>query len=168
MVTYPQLKAMLSHCDVQLFDVREPQEFQEGHIPDAVNIPRRRPPNCCRAFREPLTSFGSVSVNSSGRGGRVLEAVPRAVSAEVQREGSWERRREHCVLLQERQQELQSSFHGTAAGFHQVNQPGFVIIRLFSPIIQHLNGKIQISLFTWVLNELMDSPSPVCLFLFKI
>lgn len=95
-----------------------------------------------------LSFHFSLCLNSSGRGGRVHEAVPRAVSAEVQREGSWERRQQHCVLLQERQQELQSSLHGTTAGFHQVNQPVFVIIWLFSTIIQHL--KIQMSLFTWV------------------
>ncbi|TWW70961.1 thiosulfate:glutathione sulfurtransferase [Takifugu flavidus] len=38
-VTYPQLKTMLSNRDVQLFDVREPEEYQEGRIPDAVNVP---------------------------------------------------------------------------------------------------------------------------------
>lgn len=139
---------MLSNRDVQLFDVREPQEYQEGRIPDAVNVPRKYYPNCRRAFQEHLFSFLFVSGNSSGRGGRVLEAVPRAVPAEVQREGSWERRQQHRVLLQERQQELQSSYHGTTAGFHQVTQPVFVIIWLFSTVIQHL--KIQMFLFTWV------------------
>lgn len=39
---------MLSNRDVQLFDVREPQEYQEGWIPDAVNVPRRyHPDNSC-------------------------------------------------------------------------------------------------------------------------
>ncbi|CAG04236.1 unnamed protein product [Tetraodon nigroviridis] len=38
-VTYPQLKTMLSNRDVQLFDVREPDEYQEGRIPEAVNMP---------------------------------------------------------------------------------------------------------------------------------
>ncbi|KAM6977667.1 thiosulfate:glutathione sulfurtransferase [Aplochiton taeniatus] len=38
-VTYKQLKAMLAQHDVQLFDVRNPEEFQAGHIPDSVNIP---------------------------------------------------------------------------------------------------------------------------------
>ncbi|XP_034428213.1 thiosulfate:glutathione sulfurtransferase [Hippoglossus hippoglossus] len=38
-VTYSQLKTMLSVRDIQLFDVRNPDEYQAGHIPDAVNIP---------------------------------------------------------------------------------------------------------------------------------
>lgn len=38
-VTYSQLKTMLSNRSVQLFDVRNPDEFQAGRIPHAVNIP---------------------------------------------------------------------------------------------------------------------------------
>uniref|UniRef100_A0A672RRF6 Si:ch211-161h7.8 n=1 Tax=Sinocyclocheilus grahami TaxID=75366 RepID=A0A672RRF6_SINGR len=38
-VTYEQLKAMLANHSVQLFDVRNPDEFQAGRIPDSVNIP---------------------------------------------------------------------------------------------------------------------------------
>lgn len=38
-VTYWQLKTMLSTRDIQLFDVRNPDEYQAGRIPDAVNIP---------------------------------------------------------------------------------------------------------------------------------
>ncbi|XP_039983127.1 thiosulfate:glutathione sulfurtransferase [Xiphias gladius] len=38
-VTYSQLKSMLSNRDIQLFDVRNPDEHQAGRIPDAVNIP---------------------------------------------------------------------------------------------------------------------------------
>ncbi|XP_031137987.1 thiosulfate:glutathione sulfurtransferase isoform X1 [Sander lucioperca] len=38
-VTYSQLKTMLSNRDIQLFDVRNPDEYQAGRIPDAVNIP---------------------------------------------------------------------------------------------------------------------------------
>ncbi|KAM7390462.1 hypothetical protein PAMA_008564 [Pampus argenteus] len=38
-VTYSQLKTMLSTHDIQLFDVRNPDEYQAGHIPDAVNMP---------------------------------------------------------------------------------------------------------------------------------
>lgn len=38
-VTYSQLKTMLSSHDIQLFDVRNPDEYQAGCIPDAVNIP---------------------------------------------------------------------------------------------------------------------------------
>lgn len=38
-VTYSQLKTMLADHDIQLFDVRNPDEYQAGHIPDAVNIP---------------------------------------------------------------------------------------------------------------------------------
>ncbi|XP_074478094.1 thiosulfate:glutathione sulfurtransferase isoform X3 [Sebastes fasciatus] len=30
---------MLSNRDIQLFDVRNPDEYQAGRIPDAVNIP---------------------------------------------------------------------------------------------------------------------------------
>lgn len=44
-VTYPQLKTMLANHDVQLFDVREPHEYQEGRISDAVNIPRMHSSN---------------------------------------------------------------------------------------------------------------------------
>ncbi|XP_026093278.1 thiosulfate:glutathione sulfurtransferase-like [Carassius auratus] len=38
-VTYEQLKAMLAKHSVQLFDVRNTDEFQAGRIPDSVNIP---------------------------------------------------------------------------------------------------------------------------------
>nr|XP_046227509.1 thiosulfate:glutathione sulfurtransferase isoform X2 [Scatophagus argus] len=38
-VTYSQLKTMLSSGDIQLFDVRNPDEYRAGRIPDAVNIP---------------------------------------------------------------------------------------------------------------------------------
>nr|XP_043891196.1 thiosulfate:glutathione sulfurtransferase isoform X1 [Solea senegalensis] len=38
-VTYSQLKTMLATGDIQLFDVRSPAEFEDGHIPTAVNIP---------------------------------------------------------------------------------------------------------------------------------
>ncbi|XP_029313722.1 thiosulfate:glutathione sulfurtransferase [Cottoperca gobio] len=38
-VTYSELKTMLSNRDIQLFDVRNPDEYQAGRIPDAVNIP---------------------------------------------------------------------------------------------------------------------------------
>ncbi|KAI1891211.1 hypothetical protein AGOR_G00141450 [Albula goreensis] len=38
-VSYQQLKALLSSHSVQLFDVRNPDEFQAGHISGATNIP---------------------------------------------------------------------------------------------------------------------------------
>ncbi|KAG7317612.1 hypothetical protein KOW79_018647 [Hemibagrus wyckioides] len=38
-VTYEQLKVMLARHSVQLFDVRKPDEFQAGRIPDSVNLP---------------------------------------------------------------------------------------------------------------------------------
>ncbi|XP_072234323.1 thiosulfate:glutathione sulfurtransferase [Leuresthes tenuis] len=38
-VTYSQLTTMLANRNIQLFDVRNPDEFQEGRIPQAVNIP---------------------------------------------------------------------------------------------------------------------------------
>ncbi|XP_048868083.1 thiosulfate:glutathione sulfurtransferase [Brienomyrus brachyistius] len=38
-VSYEQLKTMLSSHSIQLFDVRNPDEFQAGWIPDATNIP---------------------------------------------------------------------------------------------------------------------------------
>ncbi|KAJ8010747.1 hypothetical protein DPEC_G00078370 [Dallia pectoralis] len=38
-VSYKQLKDMLSQRNVQLFDVRNPDEFMSGCIPDAINIP---------------------------------------------------------------------------------------------------------------------------------
>lgn len=38
-VTYEQLKVMLARHSVQLFDVRKPEEFQAGRIPDSVNVP---------------------------------------------------------------------------------------------------------------------------------
>ncbi|KAM3860697.1 thiosulfate:glutathione sulfurtransferase [Diretmus argenteus] len=38
-VTYEQLRTMLSTHNIQLFDVRNPDEFQAGRIPEAVNIP---------------------------------------------------------------------------------------------------------------------------------
>lgn len=38
-VTYLQLKGMLASRSIQLFDVRTPEEYQAGRIPDAVNMP---------------------------------------------------------------------------------------------------------------------------------
>lgn len=38
-VTVPQLKSMMARMKVQLFDVREPSEYQAGTIPGAVNLP---------------------------------------------------------------------------------------------------------------------------------
>ncbi|XP_029002692.1 thiosulfate:glutathione sulfurtransferase-like [Betta splendens] len=38
-VTYSQLKTMLSNRTVQLYDVRNPDEYQDGRIADAVNVP---------------------------------------------------------------------------------------------------------------------------------
>ncbi|KAM8731863.1 thiosulfate:glutathione sulfurtransferase [Acanthopagrus schlegelii] len=38
-VTYSQLKTMLANRNIQLFDVRNPDEYQAGRIADAVNIP---------------------------------------------------------------------------------------------------------------------------------
>ncbi|KAL7835181.1 hypothetical protein SRHO_G00294280 [Serrasalmus rhombeus] len=38
-VSYEQLKQMLESENVQLFDVREPDEFVEGAIPGATNTP---------------------------------------------------------------------------------------------------------------------------------
>ena len=40
-VTYSQLKTMLANRNIQLFDVRNPDEYQAGRIADAVNIPRK-------------------------------------------------------------------------------------------------------------------------------
>ncbi|KAI2665054.1 Thiosulfate:glutathione sulfurtransferase [Labeo rohita] len=38
-VTYEQLKEMVSTGNIQLFDVREPNELEAGFIPGATNIP---------------------------------------------------------------------------------------------------------------------------------
>lgn len=38
-VTLEQLKVMLANHSIQLFDVRNPDEFQAGRIPDSVNVP---------------------------------------------------------------------------------------------------------------------------------
>uniref|UniRef100_UPI00358E5B04 thiosulfate:glutathione sulfurtransferase-like isoform X2 n=1 Tax=Myxine glutinosa TaxID=7769 RepID=UPI00358E5B04 len=38
-VTYEELKQMISDGAVKLFDVREPDEFSNGSIPTATNIP---------------------------------------------------------------------------------------------------------------------------------
>ncbi|XP_068438215.1 thiosulfate:glutathione sulfurtransferase isoform X2 [Clinocottus analis] len=38
-VTYSELKNMLSSQNIQLFDVRNPDEYLAGRIPEAVNIP---------------------------------------------------------------------------------------------------------------------------------
>ncbi len=42
-VTYEQLKDMMSTGSVQLFDVREPDELEAGFIPGATNIPCKSP-----------------------------------------------------------------------------------------------------------------------------
>lgn len=38
-ITAAELKAMLDRGEAQVVDVREPDEFAEGHIPGAVNVP---------------------------------------------------------------------------------------------------------------------------------
>uniref|UniRef100_A0A3P8Z1W0 Rhodanese domain-containing protein n=1 Tax=Esox lucius TaxID=8010 RepID=A0A3P8Z1W0_ESOLU len=38
-VSYKELKELLSSGSVQLFDVRNPDEFKAGHIPDSTNVP---------------------------------------------------------------------------------------------------------------------------------
>ncbi|XP_017261934.3 thiosulfate:glutathione sulfurtransferase [Kryptolebias marmoratus] len=38
-VSLPQLKTMLSSHNIQLFDVRRPDEYEAGRIPQAVNVP---------------------------------------------------------------------------------------------------------------------------------
>ncbi|CAN9506296.1 unnamed protein product [Ophioblennius macclurei] len=39
LVTYSELKTMLSSHNIQLFDVRNPDEYQAGRIAEAVNVP---------------------------------------------------------------------------------------------------------------------------------
>ncbi len=38
-LTPAELKAMLDRGEVQVIDVREPDEFSQGHIPGALNMP---------------------------------------------------------------------------------------------------------------------------------
>ncbi|KAL2094423.1 hypothetical protein ACEWY4_009142 [Coilia grayii] len=38
-VSYSELRNLLAEGKVRLFDVRNPDEFAEGHIPTAVNVP---------------------------------------------------------------------------------------------------------------------------------
>lgn len=38
-VSIGELKAMLDRGEVQVVDVREPDEFAKGHIPGAINLP---------------------------------------------------------------------------------------------------------------------------------
>lgn len=150
-VTYSQLKTMLSKRDVQLFDVREPHEYQEGRILDAVHMPRKFYPSCKTAFSiffGNFLSFFFVLGNFSGRGGRVFEAAPRPVSAAVQREGPCKRWPQHCVLLQERQQEFQGSFCSPTAGFSQVTDPVSVIIWLS---VQLMSFWMERPKFLWTL-----------------
>lgn len=53
---------MLSKRDVQLFDVREPHEYQEGRILDAVHMPRKFYPSCKTAFSIFLAIFSHFSL----------------------------------------------------------------------------------------------------------
>lgn len=48
MVTYSELKTMLASHNIQLFDVRNPDEYQAGQIPQAVNVPRKQGSETCR------------------------------------------------------------------------------------------------------------------------
>ncbi|OJW67659.1 MAG: sulfurtransferase [Sphingomonadales bacterium 63-6] len=53
-LTAAQLKAMLDRGEAQVVDVREPDEFVQGHIPGALNMP--------------LSSFSPASLpDSSGK-----------------------------------------------------------------------------------------------------
>lgn len=63
-----------------------------------------------------------VCLNVSGGPGGDTETVPGAVPTEVQCEHSWERRWQHCVLLQKWQQEFHGTLYCLSAGIWQVKQ----------------------------------------------
>lgn len=47
-MTYSELKTMLASHNIQLFDVRNPDEYQAGQIPQAINVPRKQGSETCR------------------------------------------------------------------------------------------------------------------------
>lgn len=54
---------LLTHQDITLIDVREPEEFNEGHIPSSVNVPLSQ---LTDAFSEKLNegTFQQVSLGA--------------------------------------------------------------------------------------------------------
>lgn len=75
-----------------------------------------------------------IVVFFSGHSGGVSEAVVWALSEEVQREGSWERRRQPGVSLQERQPERHSAGHCPTARIQKVSYSPVIAQALHNPV----------------------------------
>ena len=54
-----------------IVDVREPDEYLEGHVPGAVNVPLANVPDNLEAFRKPVPVY--VVCHSGGRSMRACE-----------------------------------------------------------------------------------------------
>lgn len=63
-ITIPELKVLEQQSAVFIIDVREPEEFQESHIPNALNVP-------ISSLEQNLSQFSDdvLIVTACGRGG---------------------------------------------------------------------------------------------------
>lgn len=77
-VTPQQLDAMLRQGQAQVLDVREPDEFDAGHVPGAINMPLSE----FRASRLPATSGKMLVLNCAG-GKRSAMALDKCQAAQA-------------------------------------------------------------------------------------
>jgi rhodanese-related sulfurtransferase len=69
-ITVDELAQLLPK-DVRVFDVREPSEYDEGHVPGAVLLPLGQVPDSVAAFRGAGPAY--VVCKSGGRSMRACE-----------------------------------------------------------------------------------------------
>jgi rhodanese-related sulfurtransferase len=63
--------ALLLERGVAVIDVREPDEFREGHVPGAISVPLGLVPDSVDLFRKPVSVY--VVCQSGGRSMRACE-----------------------------------------------------------------------------------------------
>ena len=68
---FPEELSQWKQKGAQAIDVREPWEYKQGHIPDAINIPLGELSSRTDELKEPVV-FVCASGNRSGRAARYL------------------------------------------------------------------------------------------------
>ncbi len=63
--------ALLLERGVAVIDVREPDEYREGHVPGAISVPLAQVPESVELFRKPVSVY--VVCQSGGRSMRACE-----------------------------------------------------------------------------------------------
>lgn len=84
-----ELKELLGHESATLVDVREPFEFEAGHVEGSINIPLGEVPNEVERFEsmsKPLILF----CRSGGRSGMATKVLQSKGLEDVHNGGGWE------------------------------------------------------------------------------